>query len=66
MPGHTDLVEKNPYSMTKKEAELFSKTSLAKSGLHLMKGDVDSKVSPKNVSFAQTLDTFIQVWFLFI
>ena len=60
MPGHTDLVEKNPYSMTKKEAELFSKTSLAKSGLHLMKGDVDSKVSSKNVSFAQKLDTFIQ------
>ena len=59
LPGHSELVEKNPFSMTKKEAELFAKTSLAKSGLHLMKGDVEAKVSPKNVSFAQKLDSFI-------
>ncbi len=47
--------------MTKKEAEIFAKTALAKSGLHLMKGSVDAKVSPKAVSFANKIADFIQV-----
>lgn len=45
--------------MTKKEADIFTKTSLAKSGLQLIKGKVDAKVSPKVVTFAQKIDTFI-------
>ena len=48
--------------MTKKEAEIFAKTTLAKSGLHLMKGSVDAKVSPKAVSFANKIADFIQAW----
>ncbi len=51
-PGHSELETKNPFSMTKKEAEMFAKTTLAKSGFHLSKGDVDAKLSPKVVSFA--------------
>ena len=58
-PGHSELVAKNPFSMTKREAEMFAKTTLAKSGLHLLKGHVDAKVSPKNVSFAQKMDSYI-------
>ena len=46
--------------MTKREAEMFAKTSLAKSGLHLMKGSVDAKISPKAVTFAHKIDELIQ------
>ena len=62
-PGHSELEQKSPFSMTKKEAAMFAKTSLMTAGAKLAKKQVEEasgRVSPKALaSQAQKFDSFI-------